>query len=163
MTDILGFGPDKVAHFWSLLGAPTATGCREWRSTIYSVGYGKFNRTNALGGYAHRIAWALANNKVPPPKTHVCHSCDNKRCCEPTHLSIGTASENIQDAVNKGLMPRGEDSPHAFLTNDQVVSMIRLYRGGMKPAEIGRIFGVRRKSAGRIVRGERWKHLQEIA
>ena len=33
------------------------------------------------------------------------HLCNNKRCCNPKHLVLGTNSENIQMAADDGLLP----------------------------------------------------------
>ena len=30
------------------------------------------------------------------------HSCDNPRCCNPNHLSVGTQRDNILDMVKRG-------------------------------------------------------------
>lgn len=32
---------------------------------------------------------------------HVCHKCDNPRCCNPRHLYLGDASTNIKDAYDR--------------------------------------------------------------
>ncbi len=57
----------------------------------------------------------------------VMHSCDNRHCCNPRHLSIGTQSENILDASNKGRLPKetrshpGESNPASVLTERDVL------------------------------------------
>lgn len=53
--------------------------------------------------YAHRAAWMLANGEsLIPDGMRVLHSCDNPRCVNPAHLSLGTQADNIRDAHTKG-------------------------------------------------------------
>jgi hypothetical protein len=44
----------------------------------------------------------------------VCHSCDVPKCCNPSHLFLGTPADNMADRDRKGRhwVPRGKDSPH---------------------------------------------------
>lgn len=47
-----------------------------------------------------RIAWKVYTGE-DPGKFDVCHCCDVGRCCNHTHLWLGTASQNMQDRNDK--------------------------------------------------------------
>ena len=47
----------------------------------------------------HRVAWEAHNAEPIPEGMVVMHSCDNRECFNPAHLSIGTQKQNIEDAV----------------------------------------------------------------
>lgn len=51
---------------------------------------------------AHIVAWEHFNGRSVPDGLAVMHSCDNPRCCNPEHLSVGTHRDNVLDSVAKG-------------------------------------------------------------
>jgi hypothetical protein len=77
--------------------------CWFWSGRPTNAGYGIFQ----IGGKgsrvvsAHRFSYEL--HKEPIPKgLHIMHSCDNRLCVNPAHLSVGTAKENALDCIAKG-------------------------------------------------------------
>ena len=67
-----------------------------------SNGYGAFHLRGKTET-AHKIAFFLATGKVVKSGNCIMHSCDNKGCTKPDHLSEGTTKQNIADAVARGL------------------------------------------------------------
>lgn len=149
-------------RFWSKV-QKVSRGCWRWTSSVAGSGYGVFK----LGGRrlsAHRVAWELANGPIPPGSgwhgTCVLHRCDNRICVRPSHLVLGTMTDNNRDAAAKGRSSRflpdplpGESNPNARLTNAQARAVRRLRRS--TPArQIAVQFGVSLSTIKRVLRHE---------
>ncbi len=80
-------------------------GCWLWTGAVSSHGYGEFIYKGE-NWRAHKLTWFLTTGEVPVGiermEKVIMHSCDNKRCVNPGHLSVGTQKENIQDMIRKG-------------------------------------------------------------
>jgi hypothetical protein len=58
---------------------------------------------------AHVYSWRLHHRGAPVPRGKlVKHSCDNKRCVNPQHLSVGTHGDNLREAFARKRHPRCE-------------------------------------------------------
>lgn len=85
------------------LNKAASNGCWETNLCKGSHGYGQIT----VGGTAwltHRYSWWV-HNGCPSMEIfkgkHVMHSCDNKSCCNPEHLRVGTPTENAIEAVER--------------------------------------------------------------
>lgn len=79
------------------------TGCHIWTGSVDKNGYGiigycQYGKKQKLR--AHRMAYQQYVGPVDDTEL-VLHSCNNEGCINPDHLYIGTAKENIADAVQK--------------------------------------------------------------
>jgi hypothetical protein len=63
-------------------------------------GYGQIWYRSEVHG-AHRISWKLHRGPIPEGMW-VLHRCDRPACCNPSHLWLGTALDNVRDMIAKG-------------------------------------------------------------
>lgn len=132
-------------------------GCWEWTGSLDKDGYGAW-RIPGFAQLAHRVAFRLFCSDFSEGRC-VCHTCDNPRCCNPTHLFIGSDLDNARDRDRKGRGPRGERNHFATLTPSEVLRIRDLAAGGMTQREIGNLFGIPRGSVSTIVLRKSWRHL----
>lgn len=81
----------------------TESGCLEFQGGLDIHGYGKI-KINEHNMGTHKVAYILCVGDVPKGMV-VMHSCDNPKCVNPSHLSIGTVRDNVIDCVEKGRSP----------------------------------------------------------
>lgn len=165
---------DWEQHFWEGVQVCGDDECWPWRRTINRVhGYGHLivparfsgERTRRSRG-AHREAWRLANG-VALDDLQVCHSCDNRPCCNPAHLFRGTAKDNHDDMRAKGRQNyhgpnwsvQGMASMAAKLSVDDVLAIRKLSRDGMSRSKAAAMFGVTVANIRQIVTRRTWRHV----
>ena len=119
--------------------------CWPWKGSIRANGYGSF-----LGEGAHRIAYRLAKGDIPDGM-QVCHSCDNRVCCNPAHLFLGTAKDNSHDAKAKGRTRGGK--PRGGNHSAETLALVHsLARDGAKRADIALVTGMSERNVYNVLR-----------
>lgn len=138
------------------------SGCLEWQRYCMKNGYGTTCH-NSKKRLAHRLAWCLANGveiESLESTQFVLHSCDNRACINPEHLSLGTVQDNQRQMAERGRSLQGQKSHRAKLTRKQVLEIRRRYSSGLEvQADLAAEFGVSPDTISGITAGRMWKHL----
>lgn len=149
-----------IERFWDKVKKGAADECWEWLAYKDGDGYGTFRvETNKVK--AHRFSYELHIGPIPAG-LQVCHHCDNPPCVNPNHLFLGTGQDNTQDMMEKGRnRPSiGEQHGGAVLTDEQVLEIRSLWQTGQfTQRQLGERFGISRRQARAVIKGENWQHL----
>jgi hypothetical protein len=143
-----------ITRFWSKVD--TSGECWEWHGAVSNHGYGQFKLAKRIVP-AHRAAWLLTHGAISDG-LFVCHQCDNRRCVNPSHLFLGTHSDNMRDAIAKGRVSRVQRRDG--LAPDTVRSIRRLFDLGTPKKAIARRFGIYPSTVRDILNGKTYRHVQ---
>lgn len=143
--------------------------CWEWQGYRNSGGYGILT-IHGKTYRAHRVAYEAANGSIPA-NLMICHSCDNRRCCNPAHLWAGTCADNMRDCKEKGRLVLAKYAPgmrrvsgvehgRSKLTEEQVRFAI-LEGANISCSELARRFGVDRTAISQMRHRKTWNALRE--
>lgn len=159
--------------FWSRVTTGPADTCWNWAGAKTSSGYGNLS-WHGQCVQAHRVAYYLAYGGIElhtnfkqagVPREYrqfVLHKCDNRLCCNPEHLFLGSMSDNQKDAYNKRrkVQPQSKHT-NAKLTPGEVAAIRCRYAAGEAvQQELAVAFGVSQRAISLIVRGETYKDVQ---
>ncbi len=85
----LPFRAAPIVRFAKNIEVDSKTECWNWEGSLNNAGYGNFNQTSA-----HRFIYEFVFGSIAD-KLQIDHLCRNRRCCNPVHLEMISASENI--------------------------------------------------------------------
>jgi hypothetical protein len=142
-----------------------AASCWHWTGRVSRTGYGIANLPRnkgepQRGTSAHRYVWTVLHGNLAR-HLQVCHKCDNRLCCNPAHLFIGTAKVNAIDKVQKGRCAAlvGEANAVAKLAAKDVIA-IRASTKGHRA--VAREYGVSESNVRQIRSGKTWGHVPDM-
>lgn len=162
MASLLGVEQKYVDRLWSKVIKGGPADCWEWTGSLDSYGYGQIGIKDIGLVLVHRLAWVTENDQEIPDGMVVRHTCDNRSCCNPHHLRIGTQAENVQDAVERGRAKgaRGTSNDSAVLTEDDVIEIRKLLKSGLSQTEVAGKYGVVSQTINNIATGYSWGWLE---
>lgn len=157
----------REQHFWARVDKTPGHGpqgdCWAWTAYCDPHGYG---RCNLFPGVitAHRTAHLFAIGSIPDG-LDVCHACDFRKCCNPSHFFLGSHTQNNEDRDAKGRQRavRGSDQGQSRLTEELVLQLRSEFISTGKPrgfqSDKAREYGVHVGTIHLAVHGKSWGHL----
>lgn len=142
----------ELGHCWLWTGCATSKG-------YGSIGLGPPSPRNSCES-THVVSWKIAHpGKEIPPGMVVRHACDERRCVNPEHLSLGTPLDNSRDAIERGRTAAGEENGRAILTEADVIEMRRLHGTGVSFTVLAEKHGINFATVSQAIRGVTWKRI----
>lgn len=134
--------------------------CWSWTAGSSLSGYGQF-RIGKRKVRVHRVAYLIRHGQLPRYNNEgkeliVCHTCDNKICCNPDHLFLGTHKENTMDAFRKNRRAPGESNPNVVLKEEQVWQIRLMLFKKISHRKIAKCFNVSKSAITHISTGTSW-------
>lgn len=141
--------------------------CWPWTKKSRVSGYGYISRGGRNSGkvMAHRAVWELTNGPIPDGSGFhgfvIMHRCDNRICCNPAHLKLGTQAMNVSDMDVKGRRKTKAHKGGGHHNSKLTEKMVRDMRSGLvTPEAVAAETGMLLKSVKRVMRDKKlWKHV----
>lgn len=152
----MSYRKNPIERFWDYVNK--SDGCWEWKGLIMEVGYGAHS-IKGKACYAHRFSYELHFGEIPNGKL-ICHSCDNRKCVNPSHLFVGSHLDNTKDMIDKKRNCKGTNVLTHKLKEEDVIKIRSLRKEGFSYNKIANQFGVCWSVARRICLNQSWRHIQ---
>ena len=115
-------------------------------------GYGSISVRDS-NVYIHALSFAIAHGELGEGNEVVRHSCDTRRCWNPSHLLAGTQLDNVHDAMDRGRAVKppktvGINNHLAVLTDEQICEIRS--RVGEKQRDLAAEYGCSQSTIWRL-------------
>ena len=141
--------------FWRKVDTGDPAECWIWKNARFKSGYGLVTYLNPdpngalqLNARAHRVSYEFTHGEISE-KICVLHTCDNRACCNPSHLYLGDRKQNARDRIL-----RSKSSGGLYLTDVKKIRSLLQERRPIK--SISKSFGVSGSCISHIKAGRTW-------
>jgi len=147
-----------LKKFWKFVDKQDRSECWIWKGGKNPYGKASVNGKH-MG--AHRLSYQLFKGIIPIGM-QVLHRCDNKPCVNPDHLFLGTAKDNLEDAISKNRLNvhqsknEGEKNGRRKITEDDVRS---IRQSSESTTVLAKKYGLERHQIRLVQRRVRWSHI----
>ena len=108
----------------------------------------------------HRLVCCTFNNVDLNTKLYICHKDDNPSNNQLSNLFLGTPKDNIQDALSKDRICRGDKRKDHKLKEADIPTIRNMYKkGNISQRKLASIFGVSQRLIHGIIHYEYRKYL----
>jgi hypothetical protein len=153
-----GRGPIEQ-RFWLYVDKRGPDDCWEWNGALGPNGYGRVSTKKNPDMIASRVSYELTKGEIPKGRV-VMHSCDNRKCVNPAHLSVGTYLDNMRDMIEKCRSVhnpmRGSKHPRCKLSEIDVLS---IRASNESSGVLANRYGVSKSTIDHIRLRITWRHI----
>lgn len=143
----------KPMEFLTNASKSNAEECIEWAYALTHKGYG-YVRHNGKTKHAHRLVKQLEAGIEQKDKSMLAmHSCNNRKCVNPKHISFGTAKENSLHMVTSGNSTRGRGNK---ITREDVLDIRTFHEHGISNTAMAMVYPMSVSGISSIVTGRNW-------
>ena len=155
--------PNNIKRLFGTIGEISSCGCY-LTSGNDRHGYSQTTISNngkQYNVFLHRLMYWASNTQLDMNSLVIMHSCDQRNCINPDHLTLGTVRENNKDRDIKNPTTKGEGKSNAKLTEEQVKEIIDLYdTGKYTQSQVADKYNVTQTTISHILTNKSWSYLK---
>lgn len=151
-----------ISDYGDIINIRTGRALNHRPSTIHGYHMVNGNVSHSRTPSVHRIVYETFVGDIPEG-LQINHLDGNKSNNHLSNLEVCTASENVKHAFATGLRvaKKGEETPQAKVTTEQVKQMYGLFKLGYTNDQVADLYKLSPRYVSLIRHGHRWKHLFE--
>ena len=147
-------------RFWENVEVLGDDDCWLWAGSMrpdkFCGGRARFRDHTGKSHYAYR--WLLGLSDYDGESV-VMHKCDDGMCVNPSHLTIGTQQQNVDDMLSKWRHMHGERHTGAVLRDEDVRHIRERWRSGERQKHIAEDMGLDKVTVWAVVHEKTWRHV----